>query len=158
MFTIVQALRAIDIDAPDKTASFQIRCPFHKGGAELAPSARVYPDTNSVHCFKCHRSWTPVTLLAEHLDVSYKEALIIVRAKFGAPGITPSLHQRVQEIITEHLQILAHKPLAARPKALFEFDNVLLSAAIGQSEVDVIAEIAFWQSGEERVRKASETQ
>ena len=157
MFTIIQALRAIDIDTPDRTASFQIRCPFHKGGAELAPSARVYPDTNSIHCFKCHRSWSPVTLLAEHLGVSYREALTTVRAQYGAPGVTLSTHQRVQEIVTERLQVMARRPLAACPKALRDFDNVLLSAAIGQSEADVIAEIEFWLASEERARKASET-
>ena len=148
MFTIIQALRAIDIDAPDRTTSFQTRCPFHKGGAELAPSARVYPDTNSIHCFTCHRSWSPVTLLAERLDLSYREALTVVRAKYGDPGVTLSLHQRVQEIVTEHLQVMAHKPLAACPLALYDFDNVLLSAAIGQSEADVIAEVESWQASE----------
>ena len=153
MFTIIQALRATDIDAPDKTTSFQIRCPFHKGGAELAPSARVYPDTNSIHCFTCHRSWSPVTLLAEHLDVSYREALTIVRAKYGDPGVTLLLHQRVQEIITEHLRLIAHQPLKARPNTLMSFDNVLLAAAIGQSEADVLAEVESWQDSEKRIRE-----
>lgn len=33
----------------------QINCPFH--GADLGPSARVFPATNSMYCWACDRSW-----------------------------------------------------------------------------------------------------
>jgi len=41
----------------------QISCPFH--GQDTHPSARVYPDTNSLRCFYCSKSWNPVTFWAE---------------------------------------------------------------------------------------------
>ena len=46
-----------------KAKPCQISCPFH--GNDTHPSARVYPDTNSLRCFFCSKSWRPVTFWAE---------------------------------------------------------------------------------------------
>jgi hypothetical protein len=46
-----------------KAKPCQISCPFH--GNDTHPSARVYPDTNSLRCFYCSKSWRPVTFWAE---------------------------------------------------------------------------------------------
>jgi hypothetical protein len=41
----------------------QINCPFH--GADLGPSARVFPETNSMYCWACDRSWDVLDFWAE---------------------------------------------------------------------------------------------
>jgi len=41
----------------------QINCPFH--GADLGPSARIYPDTNSMYCWACTKSWDVIDFWAE---------------------------------------------------------------------------------------------
>ena len=43
--------------------SCQVSCPFH--GEDKKPSARVYPDTNSLRCFFCSKSWNPATFWAQ---------------------------------------------------------------------------------------------
>lgn len=40
----------------------QISCPFH--GADLAKSARVYPQTNSMYCWTCGISWDVIDFWA----------------------------------------------------------------------------------------------
>ena len=56
MLTIAQALRDIGVDVPDSSRQIQIACPFHKGGAELQESARIYPESNSFYCWVCKRT------------------------------------------------------------------------------------------------------
>jgi len=41
----------------------QVSCPFH--GEDNKPSARVYPDSNSLRCYFCSKSWSPATFWAE---------------------------------------------------------------------------------------------
>ena len=38
----------------------QVRCPVHK---DRHPSARVYADQNTLHCFTCGRSWNQIELV-----------------------------------------------------------------------------------------------
>lgn len=40
----------------------QISCPFH--GADRNASARIYPDSNSIHCFYCGETWDVISFWA----------------------------------------------------------------------------------------------
>lgn len=59
----------------------QIHCPFH--GADRSPSARHYPDTNSIHCFTCKKSWDPVRFVMEKRGLRFKEALDLLGRRYG---------------------------------------------------------------------------
>lgn len=41
----------------------QISCPFH--GYDNSPSARVYPESNSLYCWACAKSWDVIDYWAE---------------------------------------------------------------------------------------------
>lgn len=41
----------------------QISCPFH--GYDTSPSARVYPESNSMYCWTCAKSWDVIDYWAE---------------------------------------------------------------------------------------------
>ncbi len=69
MISIYDVLRHYGVETPDETVS--IPCPVHK---DSRPSARVYRDTNSVYCWTCQRSWTPVQLIAAKEQVSPPDA------------------------------------------------------------------------------------
>ena len=41
----------------------QIRCPFH--GKDTGPSARVFPETDSIYCWSCDQSWDVLDFWAD---------------------------------------------------------------------------------------------
>lgn len=59
----------------------QISCPFH--GTDRRPSARHYPETNSIHCFTCHKSWDPFYFIMEKKGMRFKEAIDYIGKKYG---------------------------------------------------------------------------
>lgn len=63
----------------------QISCPFH--GPDRSPSARHYPETNSIYCFTCKKSWDPVSFVMAKRGVRFKEAVNHLAKK---AGIDPS--------------------------------------------------------------------
>lgn len=141
MITIFDALREAGVSVPyESELSFQIRCPFHKGGQELGPSARVYPDTQSMYCFTEHKSWNPVAVLAAHYEISYAEALRRIGEKHGA--FTSSGRVRPAQVIAECLLAIRTLPLKDRINALLEFDSILASAAKGDPD-NTVSEGAY---------------
>ena len=59
----------------------QISCPFH--GKDSKPSARHYPDTNSVYCFTCKKSWDPIRFMMDKRAMRFKEVLDLFGRKYG---------------------------------------------------------------------------
>ena len=53
----------------------QIHCPMH---TDRNKSARVYPDTNTLHCFTESKSWDVVAAVAELEGVSMFEAAKLI--------------------------------------------------------------------------------
>ena len=78
---IFTALREIGLDVEPREGPQQIRCPFHKGGNESSPSARVYED--SVYCFTCQESWNGYALIARSEGIDYATAYRRMKAKYG---------------------------------------------------------------------------
>jgi DNA primase len=61
--SIYDLLDIENVSYATKEKPCQIKCAFH--GEDRRPSARVYPDTNSVRCFYCNKSWDVITFWAE---------------------------------------------------------------------------------------------
>jgi len=66
------------LDTPGREE--QISCPFH--GADASPSARHYPETNSMYCFTCKKSWDPISFVMEKRETSFKEAVDFLAKKY----------------------------------------------------------------------------
>ena len=56
---------AVHPDGEDREQQFS--CDLHGDGADTKPSARVYPDGGSFHCFACGRSRDAITLVRSSL-------------------------------------------------------------------------------------------
>lgn len=50
----------------------QISCPFH--GVDASKSARYYPETNSMYCWTCKKSWTPIFYWMEYQEIKFMAA------------------------------------------------------------------------------------
>jgi len=48
------------------------RCPFHE---DRNPSMRYYPESNTVYCFSCHRSWDTIAFVMERDGMTFSETV-----------------------------------------------------------------------------------
>ena len=58
----------------------QVHCPMH---SDKHKSARIYPATNSIHCFAESKSWDPVAVVADQEGVSMFEAAKMITEEVG---------------------------------------------------------------------------
>jgi len=65
----------------------QFSCDLHGNGMDTKPSARVYPDSASFHCFACGRSRDAITLVREKEGVEFWQAVKMLEAKYGLPPL-----------------------------------------------------------------------
>lgn len=61
----------------------QFACDLHGDGSDSKPSARVYPEGGSFHCFACGRSRDAITLVREKEGVEFWQAVKMLEAKYG---------------------------------------------------------------------------
>jgi hypothetical protein len=73
-------LADIGVRLPQTIKPQQLSCPFH--GADVSMSARYYPDTNSMYCFACKKSWDPISFWMQYSETKFMEASRQVAAKY----------------------------------------------------------------------------
>ena len=127
--TIFEALALVGSQVSPTEREVQIRCPIHGGGQEQNRSARVYPATDSLFCWTCHRSWTPYQLIAAHHGCTPSEAK---RVYGGGSSPRSSIQSRSTDRATaEVLQALSRMPTSRSIPLLKAFDSILVDAARG---------------------------
>lgn len=68
-------------DGEDREQQFS--CDLHGDGFDTAPSARVYPESASFHCFACGRSRDAITLVREKEGVEFWQAVKALETHYG---------------------------------------------------------------------------
>lgn len=61
----------------------QFRCDLHGDGSDNAPSARVYPQTNSWFCFACGKSRDAISTVVEKEGLSFNDSCSVLEKKYG---------------------------------------------------------------------------
>jgi hypothetical protein len=94
-------------DGEDREQQFS--CDLHGNGSDTKPSARVYPESASFHCFACGRSRDAITLTREKEGIEFWDAVKMLEAKYGLPPLPwsgPEVEQKPQIIsqVNESLQ------------------------------------------------------
>lgn len=129
---IFEALQFCGYQIERRDAPFQVRCLVHKGGREEAPSARCYPDTDSIYCFACGKTYTPVSLLQAVLGMTRRaaeETLGIVSQPQSESPIREL--ERVLAISLDAIRYLAHGDAKLTIDWLNSIDDLLVKAAVG---------------------------
>jgi hypothetical protein len=65
----------------------QFSCDLHGDGLDTKPSARVYPDSASFHCFACGRSRDAITLTQEKEGVDFWNAVKLLEGRYDLPPL-----------------------------------------------------------------------
>ena len=65
----------------------QFSCDLHGDGMDTKPSARVYPDSASFHCFACGRSRDAITLVREKEGIDFWPAVKALEGRYGLPSL-----------------------------------------------------------------------
>jgi len=60
----------------------QIKCPFHE---DDKPSCRIYPDTNTFHCFGCNATGDQIEFIEKYEKCSKHEAILKAKQLCGNP-------------------------------------------------------------------------
>ena len=72
----------------EQGGDFQMKCPFH--GQDNKPSAHVY--TESFRCFTCHRSYDAIGYLAEVMNLSQRNAMVVLEKKYNVPKLKEEVY------------------------------------------------------------------
>jgi hypothetical protein len=64
---------------------YQFRCDLHGDGSDNAPSARVYPSTNTWYCFACGKIRDSISTVMEKEGLDFSSACKALELKFGLP-------------------------------------------------------------------------
>jgi DNA primase len=86
-------------DGEDREQQFS--CDLHGDGADRTPSARVYPESASFHCFACGRSRDAITLVREKEGVEFWQAVKMLESKYGLPPLPWSAPEKDEKPQTE---------------------------------------------------------
>jgi hypothetical protein len=98
--SIFDVLRTLGLMV-DGSATQQILCP-NPEHPERRPSARVYEDSNHVHCFTCGRTWDPLTLVRLVRRVGEAQALDWLSLHFALPDVGTMAPAVVGTLIKGH--------------------------------------------------------
>jgi len=118
-------------------------CPFH---GDTNPSAKVFPETDTIHCFACNKTWTVETAWMQWFGVTFSEAVSDTRNLFpGGSGdfvyrADPSMLRRYSELdgaaVNEFAGYLKSKILRNRyPAVVLDQYNVIMNSNLSLSDL-----------------------
>lgn len=75
----------------------QLSCPFH--GKDNKPSARYYPDTDTMYCWTCQESWDVFSYLGQKKDYDFGSSINFLIQKFGIDTSSlPDIKDRIKSL------------------------------------------------------------
>lgn len=81
---IYQVLEYFGLEHRDIESAHKIRCP-NPDHRDDNPSAKVYPHTDTIHCFGCDQTWNVESLYAMMLGIPYGHAKTDCQRLFPQP-------------------------------------------------------------------------
>lgn len=80
---ILSVLSAYNYDVHGRDHQQQFRCDLHGDGNDNAPSARVYPETNTWFCFACGKVRDTIATVMEKEGLEFNQACKALELKYG---------------------------------------------------------------------------
>ena len=135
MLDIQDALQRAGATVLHISSPYQVSCPFH--GSDVNKSMRVYPETNSCHCWTCGRSWNPVAVVADTDGIGYYEALTQLKKQYGDSAYVERIgRSEAAELAELFLLALRNERIAQA-----QVDRLLTQAARGYAASELLREL-----------------
>ena len=80
---ILSVLSAYGYEVYGANREQQFRCDLHGDGSDEAPSARVYPETNTWFCFACGKPRDSISTVMEKEGLDFSDACKALEIKYG---------------------------------------------------------------------------
>jgi len=86
----------------------QLRCPFH--GPDNKPSARYYPDTDSLYCWKCQQKWDVFGYMEDKRGYDFFSAITDLVKKFNIDiSKVPDVEDKVKGFEVHKAEVKVNK-------------------------------------------------
>jgi DNA primase len=138
-YDIFDSLAIIGVSVPNRGSSTQIKCPFHGGGQESSPSCRVYPHTQTMHCFRCDKSWDAIDVIKEYFGYTFSEAVNFLSGNVEKRE-TASGSRTVPDLLTDYMKAISELKLSKQQRylELKEFDKIVMKAMLSINSFEEI--------------------
>jgi DNA primase len=109
---------------PDRTN--HIKCPFHE---DDKPSCKIYPETNTFHCFGCGVTGDQIEFIGKHEKCSKHEAILKAKHLGGIPEPVNNIKPLPEPPVVNKTELLASafthfaRSLNAKPGKAIEYLN-----------------------------------
>jgi len=119
--SIIAVLQHYNIK-PDRNN--QIKCPFHE---DDKPSCRIYPDTNTFHCFGCEATGDQIEFIEKYEKSSKHESILKAKQLCGITEPINNKKPKAKPIIINITEVLTQafthfaRGLNAKPKKAIEY-------------------------------------
>ena len=80
---ILSVLAGYGYDVHGDTREQQFKCDLHGDGHDNAPSARVYPETNTWYCFACGKVRDSISTVMEKEGLDFNQACKGLEIKYN---------------------------------------------------------------------------
>lgn len=110
--SLYDILDFLDVKYIDRRVDSQVNCPIHKEGQEVDASARVYHATNSMYCFTCHKTYTPLSLVMARFEFNVPAAVQFIKTKFQyspTPLVEYQMGHRASRREADNTWIVVHQ-------------------------------------------------
>lgn len=81
--SLLEVLSAYGYDVRGWQREQQFKCDLHGDGSDNAPSARVYPETDTWFCFACGKSRDVISTVMEKEGLEFSSACRALEKKYG---------------------------------------------------------------------------
>jgi len=99
----------------------QIKCPFQE---DDKPSCRIYPETNTFHCFGCNATGDQIEFIEKYEKCSKHEAILKAKQLCGIPEPLKTIQPKAKPTTINNTEILTKafkhfaRSLNAKPENL----------------------------------------
>jgi DNA primase len=128
--SIYQILRDYGVEFVGGGFPEQIHCPFHF--PDTNRSARVYPDSNSVYCWVCDKTFDVLEFVKDKEEVSFGEAISLLKKRYDVEIFVPDYEARLYAF--RHKIMPQDEDFSAVVDRLF----IIFTAALTHDELGVI--------------------
>jgi hypothetical protein len=127
---------------PSHDVEQQFKCHLH--GHDQKPSARVYPSTNSFHCWACGKSRDPISLVMDAENIDLFAAMLKLEEENGFDPMPFDPEEEKGPALTEQVAE-AHRSVRTFEQGCDRLDRMLRNQTTDQ-DLPMDTVLSYWEA------------